>query len=164
MKLVSVVFIAIYSNLYLWCVLPKSYGIGQRSELRNSQKTVLYIVWWRFIDDIFCIWCGGQDSLDEFINYINSFHATIKFIASYSPNSVNFLDVTINKSPRASRLMSIVNPLTLINTSFLTAATPNTAKEAIAYSQALRIRRICSTDLIQETVVWTEATPCIPGS
>ena len=30
------------------------------------------LVWWRFIDDIFCIWCGDQDSLDEFINYINS--------------------------------------------------------------------------------------------
>ena len=44
--------------------------------------------------------------------------------------------------------MSIVNPLTLINTSFLHSCHPKHCKEAIAYSQALRIRRICSTDTL----------------
>ena len=42
-------------------------------------------VWWRFIDDIFCIWCGDLDRLDEFINYINSFHATIKSLLTTLP-------------------------------------------------------------------------------
>ncbi|XP_071796343.1 uncharacterized protein [Asterias amurensis] len=57
------------------------------------------LVWWRFIDDIFSIWCGDQDSLDEFTNHINSFHPTIKFTTEQSLTSVNFLDVTITKSP-----------------------------------------------------------------
>ena len=57
------------------------------------------LVWWRYIDDIFSIWYGSQDSLDEFINHINAFHPSIKFTANYSPTSVDFLDVTINKSP-----------------------------------------------------------------
>ena len=98
------------------------------------------LVWWRFIDDIFCIWCGGQDSLDEFINFINSFHATIKFTANYSPNSVNFLDVTINKSPQG---ISDTHQYFLSD-----SCHPKHCKEAIAYSQALRIRRICSTDTL----------------
>ena len=36
-------------------------------------------VWWRYIDDIFFIWEHGEESLQEFINEINSFHPTIKF-------------------------------------------------------------------------------------
>ena len=72
----------------------------------------------------------------------------IKFTADYSPNSVNFLDVTVNKSPRASRLMSIVNLLTLIKYLLSDSCHPKHCKEAIAYSQALRIRRICSTDTL----------------
>ena len=38
-------------------------------------------VWWRYIDDIFFIWEHGEESLQEFINEINSFHPTIKFTA-----------------------------------------------------------------------------------
>ena len=110
----------------------------------------------RFIDDIFCIWCGGQDSVDEFINYINSFHATIKFTANYSPNSVNFLNVTINKSPppaafRGQRGISTdvyCKPTDTHQYLLSDSCHPKHCKEAIAYSQALRIRRICSTDTL----------------
>ena len=41
-------------------------------------------VWWRYIDDIFFIWEHGEESLQEFINEINSFHPTIKFTADWS--------------------------------------------------------------------------------
>ena len=41
-------------------------------------------VWWRYIDDIFFLWEHGEESLQEFINEINSFHPTIKFMADWS--------------------------------------------------------------------------------
>ena len=106
------------------------------------------LVRWRFIDDIFCIWCGGQDSLDEFINYINSCHATIKFTANYSPNSVNFLDVTINKSPQGISTDVYCKPTDTHQYLLSDSCHPKHCKEAIAYSQALRIIRICSTDTL----------------
>ena len=36
----------------------------------KKKRTIL----WRYIDDIFFIWERGQESLQEFINEINSFH------------------------------------------------------------------------------------------
>ena len=35
--------------------------------------------WWRYIDDIFIIWTEGENSLRDFIDYLNSAHGTIKF-------------------------------------------------------------------------------------
>ena len=52
-------------------------------------------VWWRYIDDIFFIWEHGEESLQEFMNEINSFHSTIKFTADWSKEKVNFLDVEV---------------------------------------------------------------------
>ena len=34
--------------------------------------------WWRYIDDIFIIWTEGEESLKDFINYLNGAHRTIK--------------------------------------------------------------------------------------
>ena len=49
----------------------------------------------RFIDDIFVIWTHGEDSLLEFINYMNSLHPSIKLTDEFSHSSINFLDTTV---------------------------------------------------------------------
>ena len=36
---------------------------------------------WRYIDDIFFIWEYGDESLEKFLNKLNSFHPKIKFTA-----------------------------------------------------------------------------------
>ena len=53
------------------------------------------MIWWRYIDSIFFIWEHGEESLEKFLNKLNSFHATIKFTAEYSKEIINFLDVNI---------------------------------------------------------------------
>ncbi|XP_071802657.1 uncharacterized protein [Asterias amurensis] len=106
------------------------------------------LVWWRFIDDIFSIWGGDQDSLDEFINHINSFHPTIKFTTEQSLTSVNFLDVTITKSPNGLVTDVYSKPTDTHQYLLSNSCHPSHCKKAIAYSQALRIRRICSTDTL----------------
>ena len=51
--------------------------------------------WWRYIDDIFIIWTEGQESLKDFINYLNGAHRTIKFTSKWSYQEVEFLDVKV---------------------------------------------------------------------
>ena len=53
------------------------------------------MIWWRYIDGIFFIWENGEESLEKFLNKLNSFHPTIKFTAEYSKEIINFLDVNI---------------------------------------------------------------------
>ena len=58
------------------------------------------MIWWRYIDDIFFfyflfIWEHGDESLEKFLNKLNSFHPAIKFTAQYSKETINFLDVNI---------------------------------------------------------------------
>ena len=35
--------------------------------------------WYRYINDIFCIWPHGEDELEWFTSHLNSVHSTIKF-------------------------------------------------------------------------------------
>ena len=41
------------------------------------------------------IWPHGKEKLNEFVNFINSSHETIKFTHDISPSKINFLDVTV---------------------------------------------------------------------
>ena len=66
-------------------------------------------------------------------------------IINYSPNSVNFLDVTINKSPQGISTDVYCKPTDTHQYLLSDSCHPKYCKEAIAYSQALRIRRMCST-------------------
>ena len=54
-------------------------------------------IWWRFLDDIFFIWLHGEQRLREFLNFINSYHNTIKYTWDWSMSQVSFLDVTTSK-------------------------------------------------------------------
>ena len=50
----------------------------------------------KYIDDIFFIWEHDEESLEIFIGQVNMFHPTIKFMAEYSKEEVNFLDCNID--------------------------------------------------------------------
>ena len=45
-------------------------------------------VWWRYIDDVFCVWTHGEESLLQFVDHQNSVNRNIKFTVDYSPTSV----------------------------------------------------------------------------
>ena len=101
----------------------------------------------RFIDDIFTQWDGTLDQLKEFLTTINTLHPTIKFDAKYSFSSINFLDIQINKSDDG-KLHTTVHIKPTDRQSYLHSKSyhPGASKRNIAYSQALRIRRLCSED------------------
>ena len=41
----------------------------------------------------FFIWEHREESLEKFINKLNTFHPTVKFTAEYSKETISFLDV-----------------------------------------------------------------------
>ena len=99
----------------------------------------------RFIDDIFLLWNGTQAELEVILEQLNQIHPTIKFDAKFSKTSIEFLDTRLYKSTMGKLQTTLYTKPTdrqsyLHNKSYH----PNSCKRSIAYSQALRIKRICS--------------------
>ncbi|PIK55475.1 hypothetical protein BSL78_07635 [Apostichopus japonicus] len=103
------------------------------------------LIWWRYIDDIL-LWTSDEDSLLTFINHINSFHSTIKFTSDYSHQQVNFLDVTVRKEHGSLSTDLYTKPTDTHQYLHSSSCHPRHCKSGIAYSQALRLRRICSNN------------------
>ena len=52
--------------------------------------------WFRYVDDILCLWTGPTPQLHEFLSFINSFYSPIQFTLEIGGTSINFLDLTIS--------------------------------------------------------------------
>ena len=103
-------------------------------------------LWWRYIDDIFMVWEHGEDSLLEFIGYLNNLHPSIKFTYKYSRDSIEFLDVLVIRDGTGICTDLFVKETdTHQYLDFSSCHTYHT-KKGIPYGQALRIRRIVSDD------------------
>ena len=113
------------------------------------------IIWVRFIDDIFLIWKNDQDSLISFINYLNNVVPSIKFTHEISAHSVNFLDTTVLKDNQGNISTDVYQKPTDTHPYLhWTSAHPPHLKRSIPYSQALRLRRICSsTDTLKKRIM-----------
>jgi hypothetical protein len=130
-----------YANIFMAAL--------EENILKNAPEGLTPIEWIRFLDDIFAIWCHGEASLLKFLHHINEIHPTIKFEYEYSTKTVHFLDTRIyvnkqNKLDSDVYIKPTDKTMLLHNTSFH----PNTCKQGIIYSQALRYRRIITDDTI----------------
>ena len=47
-------------------------------------------IWLRFIDDIFMIWNEGRLELEKFLEALNSYHPTVKFMHTIDENEIPF--------------------------------------------------------------------------
>ena len=101
-------------------------------------------LWWRCLDDIFCIWTHGRVLLFEFLDFLNNFHITIKFTSTVSNASLSFHDVLVSVN-NGCIFSDFYCKLTDTH-QYLDRKSnhPFHIKKAIPYSQALRLRRICS--------------------
>ena len=79
--------------------LAPSHGIifigGLDEKLKDYDKRPL--AWWRYIDNIFMISEHGEKELEKFLEFLNCYHSTIKFIANCSQKEINFLDISVRK-------------------------------------------------------------------
>lgn len=69
------------------------------AQIRNHPYFILFLFWYRYVDDIFACFLGTRRQLDIFFKFINNLHHRIKFtIELEENNSINFLDLTISKT------------------------------------------------------------------
>lgn len=110
---------------------------------RIRDRVLLYV---RYIDDLLMIWRDSEEELIKFLEELNKIHPTIKFEYEYSREKVNFLDTTIINS--GTRLVTTLYTKPTDRKAYLHCKSyhPVSTKKAIAYSQATRLRRICTED------------------
>ena len=93
------------------------------------------------------IWTEGLDNLKIFIDYLNNIHPTIKFTSSHSSTNVSFLDVNVSLTNDGNISTDLYTKPTDKHQHLLySSCHPLHTKNAIPFSLALRLRRICSTD------------------
>lgn len=102
-------------------------------------------IWKRYIDDIFAIAKMKEADFQTFIQEINSFHETIKYTGEASRDLINFLDVQIyTDSEGFIHTRPYSKPTDAHIYLDFGSYHPNKQKESIPFSQAVRLRRICS--------------------
>ncbi|CAJ0968586.1 unnamed protein product [Ranitomeya imitator] len=57
------------------------------------------LVWYRYIDDIFCIWQGNHTSLQGFYDAINTTLPELTFTLTHHDSEITFLDTKVLKNP-----------------------------------------------------------------
>ena len=126
-----------FANLFL--------GIFETNTLSNAPFHPH--TWWRYLDDVFMIWTEGLDHLKIFVDYLNNIHATIKFTSNHSLTNVPFLDVMVSLHNGTIETDLYTKPTDKHQHLLSSSCHPQHTKKAIPFSLALRLRRICSTDV-----------------
>ena len=106
-------------------------------------------VFFRFLDDIFIIWNHSKESLDEYIEILNSHHPYIKFTVRCEEISNDYLDLTVFKGPKLNETGNLDTKIffkptdthSLLNKS---SFHPKHVFRGILKSQILRFYRNCS--------------------
>ena len=106
------------------------------------------LIWLRYIDNIFLIWTHGMDELITLIDYLNNAHPTIKFTSEISLSNVPFLDINISLNNGILSTDLYCKPTDTHSYLLHSSCHTQSCKEAIPYSQFLRLRRICSTEAL----------------
>jgi len=52
--------------------------------------------WFRYVDDVICLWAGPEPLLHDFLDFINSLVPSINFTLEIGGQSTNFFDLTIS--------------------------------------------------------------------
>lgn len=113
---------------------------------KSKVKLPHLLCWRRYIDDVFFLWDGCEDSLKIFLNGLNENDWGVKFTAEYSLLSVDFLDLELTKVTNTIVAKTYFKP-TVWNgyVPWNSCHHPNWLA-GIPKSQLQRIRRNCTLD------------------
>lgn len=103
-------------------------------------KNIIY--WYRYIDDIICLFNGNEVEKEEFFNFLNTLSNKIKFTMENQNKQINFLDLTITNEEN-KHTFSIYHKQT--QTDLIIPSNSNhpwTHKMAVFYSLAHRLLNI----------------------
>lgn len=123
----------------------------------NQLEVDKIILWVRFIDDLFIIWNGTQDSFNEYFIKLNNNKIGLSFTAKSSKKEIEFLDTKIYVEE--NQLHSTVFRKSTATNSILhaTSSHPKSLMESIPYGEMIRMKRNCSKEneanqKIEETI------------
>ena len=107
-----------------------------------KDKSVLFL---RYIDDIFMVWTKSEKQLKDFISKLNPKYPSIKFDYKFDCKQIEFLG-TLVYIDQQNNLQNTLFRKSSDRQKFINAKLehPHSLKKSIPYSQALRIRRLCS--------------------
>lgn len=123
-----------YANLFM----------GKLEKDFLASETLQPLCWFRYIDDIFTIWCHGPDTLNAFLSHLNSF-SSLHFTWSISSSTITFLDVDIQLDNGSLHTSVHIKPTNLQQYLHFNSCHPPHTKRALPYSLATRAKRICSS-------------------
>ena len=107
--------------------------------------------WYRFIDDIEAKWTDTREHLDEFLEFANSFHPSIKFTADISQTSNTFLDTksTLNDDGTINTDL-YCKPVDAHQYLLPSSCHPRHIIKNLPKGLAIRTKRICSNPVTCE--------------
>ena len=117
-------------------------------ESLESKVRSKILMWRRFLDDIFILWTGSKEELEDFMCQINGFHETIKFTkdGDFERRSTHFLDVAVKiEDGKLSTDLFVKETAACAYLSPESWHPPHICKN-IPYSLGFRLRRICSEE------------------
>ena len=101
---------------------------------------------------IFFIWSASEKELDDFLERVNNLHPNLKFTHERSREEINFHDVTVRVNHGEFITNLYCEPTDGHQYLHFESCHPSHTKSSIIFSQALRMRRICSkkSDLVAD--------------
>jgi hypothetical protein len=102
----------------------------------------------RLIDDIFGIWSGNEQELENWVTFLNNSHDTIKFTLEHSRQNIPFLDTMVYIENNKVKTKLYKKPTDNKQYLHYNSEHPMHVKNSIPYAQALRYRRIIEDDSI----------------
>ncbi|CAJ0945056.1 unnamed protein product, partial [Ranitomeya imitator] len=103
------------------------------------------LMWKRYIDDIFCIWDGPEETLKTFFLFLKTSWPGLDFTITYNQKEVNFLDTLVCKNDQGELSTDLFTKPTDRNSLLhYHSFHPTRMKNAIPKSQFKRVHRIVS--------------------
>lgn len=99
----------------------------------------------RYIDDIMGVTTMSKMDLEMFIREFNDFHPAIRVTSNISEDSINFLDICIKNDDTLTTSIHYKDTDSHCYLNY-NSYHPDKCKEAIPYSQFLRLKRLCSEE------------------
>jgi len=100
----------------------------------------------RYIDDGFGFWTHGLEKLNEFLMFANQIDESIQVEMRVGGKEIEFLDTIVKIEDRKVITSLYTKPSDKHMYLNYKSSHPRKTKEAIPYSQAIRLKRICSKD------------------
>jgi hypothetical protein len=119
-------------------------GKFEKQLLESSIERALS--WYIFVDDVNMKWTQSDEELQNFPSRANNLHPSITFTHEISNTTISFLDTSSSLS-ECELSTYLYSTHTDTNQYILPSSChPPYVTKSVPYSQALRIKRICSTD------------------